>query len=172
MSDWDFIHDMRNDGYSSEQIADATACGYNPWEWQVVEKEKVTSQDVSENSEVIAIFNDLVDCASSYRRLTGRYLQIWGELGELYAEIEFGIRRHKAHAQGSDGKLGNDFIEIKTISPEKKAQQVEVKRAGNFNRLLIVKIDQDYNFEAQFIERKGIFKGDAAIAQVSWKNER
>lgn len=29
MSDWDFLHDMNNDGYSPEQIADAAACGYN-----------------------------------------------------------------------------------------------------------------------------------------------
>jgi hypothetical protein len=33
MSDWDFLHDMHNSGYNSEQIADAAACGYNPWEW-------------------------------------------------------------------------------------------------------------------------------------------
>jgi len=30
MSDWDFLHDMINEGYSSDQIADAAACGYNP----------------------------------------------------------------------------------------------------------------------------------------------
>jgi len=30
MSDWDFLHDMHNDGYSPEEIADAAACGYNP----------------------------------------------------------------------------------------------------------------------------------------------
>ncbi|MDK9706026.1 MAG: hypothetical protein OEL83_03145 [Desulforhopalus sp.] len=38
MSDWDFLHDMHNDGYSAEQIADAAACGYNPWEWQLLEE--------------------------------------------------------------------------------------------------------------------------------------
>ena len=32
MSDWDFLHDMHNEGFSPEQIADAAACGYNPWE--------------------------------------------------------------------------------------------------------------------------------------------
>ena len=32
MSDWDFLHDMHNEGYSPEQIADAAACGYNPWD--------------------------------------------------------------------------------------------------------------------------------------------
>jgi hypothetical protein len=37
MSDWDFLHDMHNDGYSPEQIADAAACGYNPWECNYIE---------------------------------------------------------------------------------------------------------------------------------------
>jgi hypothetical protein len=86
--------------------------------------------------ELVMIFESLVENAMSYHELTGRYLQIWGELGELYAEIKYGIKRHKPHTRGSDGKLGNDFIEIKTISPEKDGGKVQVKRAGNFNRLL------------------------------------
>lgn len=36
MSDWDFLHDMHSADYSPEQIADAAACGYNPWEWELV----------------------------------------------------------------------------------------------------------------------------------------
>ena len=32
MSDWDFLHDMHNEGYSPDQIADAAACGYNPYD--------------------------------------------------------------------------------------------------------------------------------------------
>jgi hypothetical protein len=53
----------------------------------------------------------------NFEALTGRYPQIWGELGEFYAEIKFGIQRHRPHVPGSDGKLGNDFVEVKTISP-------------------------------------------------------
>lgn len=71
---------------------------------------------------------------------------IWGELGELYAEVKYGIKRHKPHTQGSDGKLGNDFFEVKTISPEKSNGQIEVKRAGNFNKLIVVKIDLSFKF--------------------------
>ena len=41
MSDWDFLHDMRDEGYSAEQISDAAACGYNPWEWSPVEFEGI-----------------------------------------------------------------------------------------------------------------------------------
>lgn len=32
MSDWNFLHDMHDDGYSPDQIADAAACGYTPSE--------------------------------------------------------------------------------------------------------------------------------------------
>jgi len=114
------------------------------------------------------LFEDLVESAKSYHCMTGRYLQIWGELGELYAEVKFGIKRHKPHTKGSDGKLDNDFVEIKTISPEKVKKKVQVKRAGNFNKLLIIKIDKDFKFEGRLIDRKDLSKGEGFHAQVSW----
>jgi len=168
MSDWDFLHDMHNDGYSPEQIADAAACGYNPWEWQLVDENELPALYSQENHELVEIFGSVVDSAKSYHALTGRYLQIWGELGELYAEIKYGIKRHKPHTKGSDGKLGNDFVEIKTISPEKDGGQVQVKRAGNFNKLLVIKINERFEFEGRFIERKQLSKGEGAYARVSW----
>lgn len=170
MSDWDFLHDMHNDGYSPDQIAEAADCGYNPWEWQLVYEDDFTEGDSEPDPEIVMIFENLVDNAISYHALTGRYLQIWGELGELYAEIEYGIKRHRPHTRGSDGKLGNDFIEIKTISPEKAGEQVQVKRAGNFNKLLVVKIAKDFTFEGRFIRRKELSKGEGKHARVSWPN--
>ena len=167
MSDWDFLHDMHNEGYSPEQIADAAACGYNPWEWVPVHEPAAHSQV---DPELVVIFEGLVESAMGYHALTGRYLQIWGELGELYAEIKYSIQRHKPHTKGSDGRLGNDFIEIKTISPEKSGQQVQVKRGGNFNKLLVVKISEDFRFEGRFIERKKLSKGDGIHARVSWSS--
>jgi hypothetical protein len=118
--------------------------------------------------EIVRVFEDLVASASNYKALTGRYLQIWGELGELYAELKFGIRRHAPRSQGSDGRMGNDLVEVKTISPEKGNQRVEVKRAGNFNKLLIVRIDADFNFEAKMIDRRALGKGSGKLAKVSW----
>jgi hypothetical protein len=168
MSDWDFLHDMHNDGYSAEQIADAAACGYNPCEWSDVAEESLFDSCPQADPELVLIFEDLVENARSYFELTGRYLQIWGELGELYAEIKYGIKRHKPFTRGSDGKLGNDFIEIKTISPEKEGGQVQVKRAGNFNKLLVVKISEMFEFEGRLIERKRLSKGDGTYARVSW----
>ena len=118
--------------------------------------------------ELSILFEDLVENARSYYNFTGRYLQIWGELGELFAEVKFGIKRHKPHTRGSDGKLGNDFVEIKTISPEKGGGQVQVKRARNFNKLLVVKISKEFEFEGRFVDRKDLSKGLGTHARVSW----
>ncbi|HDZ3716240.1 TPA: hypothetical protein RSW55_004276 [Vibrio vulnificus] len=183
MGDWDHLHDMYNEGYSADQIAEAAACGYNPYEfdpddfgyssdeWEVVDSN--FSSDMPEiNPELESIFERLVDSAEAFYTLTNRYLQIWGELGELYAEIAYGIKRHKPHTKGSDGKLGNDFIEIKTISPEKSKDEVRVKRAGNFNKLLIVKISEDFTFEAKLIARKDLPKGDGKHAKASWDRKQ
>ncbi|REL34687.1 hypothetical protein [Thalassotalea euphylliae] len=177
MSDWEFLHDMQNEGYSADQIADAAACGYNPWEWQPFDEGDLPTADFEIDPEIQFIFEDLVESAQAYHDLTGRYLQIWGELGELYAEVKFGIKRHKPHVQGSDGKIGNDFVEIKTISPEKSGEQVQVKRAGNFNKLLVVKITDNFEFEGRIIRRKNLTKGEGKHAKVSWsalpdENER
>lgn len=124
----------------------------------------------SANPELVMVFEDLVKAALEYKSITGRYLQIWGELGELFAEIKYGIKRHKPMTQGSDGKIGNDFVEVKTISPEKGNGQVQVKRAGNFNKLLVVKITEDFEFESRMIDRKTMKKGEGKHAKVNWNS--
>lgn len=181
MGDWEYLHDMHNEGYSADQISDAAACGYNPYdfnlelsalglspkEWEVADN-NFNSELSKVNPKLRVIFEGLVGSAEAFYKLTNRYLQIWGELGELYAEINYGIKRHKPHTKGSDGKLGNDFIEIKTISPEKNKEEVKVKRAGNFNKLLIVKISSDFTFEGQLIARKDLPKGEGKYAKASW----
>jgi hypothetical protein len=172
MSDWDFLHEMHTRGNGPSDIADAAACGYapweSPWEWVDIPEQELPQPDQPVDPELCSLFESLVDTAKKYHEITGRYLQIWGELGELYAEVKHGIKRHKPHAKGSDGKLGNDFVEVKTISPEKSREQVQVKFAGNFNKLLVVKIAKDFQFESRLIARKALPKGDSSHAQVSW----
>jgi len=118
------------------------------WEYinqlQDLQDPKDTVPPVSD--ELRDIFDSLKHTAAAYKQHTGRYLDIFGELGELYAEIELGINRHKLNAPGSDGRLGNDFIEVKTISPLKQDDKVRVKRDGNFNKLYVVKISENFFF--------------------------
>ena len=120
---------------------------------------------------VVETFLSVVDAAERYRRSAGRHLALFGELGELFAEIKFGIKRHRRiGTPGSDGRLGNDFVEIKTISPDKRTNRVQVKRSGNFNQLVVVKISDDFEFEAKMIPRKLLSKGKGRYASVSWSS--
>lgn len=120
------------------------------------------------NLEVVKIFHELVALAAAYKQETGRHLQLWGELGELYAEIKYGVVRHRPGTQGSDGRIGNDWIEVKTISPEKLNEVIQVKRAGNFNKLLVVRISEDFEFQAKLIDRKLLGRGKGKHAKVPW----
>lgn len=142
------------------------------WNWingQLADQE-LQREYPKANIEVVRIFDDLVALAEAYKSETGRYLQIWGELGELYAEIKFGVVRHRPGAQGSDGRIGNDWIEVKTISPEKTNEKVHVKRTGNFNKLLVVKINDDFQFEARIIDRSALKKSGRSHARASWES--
>lgn len=121
--------------------------------------------------ELIRLFKEMVESAHQYRALTGRYLQIWGELGEMYAELKYGITRHKPMTQGSDGRMGNELVEVKTISPEKLSGKIEVKRAGNFSVLCVVKINQKFEFESRLIHRKLLGKGPGKHARYEWLPE-
>jgi hypothetical protein len=170
MGDWDFLYEMNERGYSAEEIADAAGCGVAPWQWKYVDRDWVDSQlkDTPEDDvysiepcepfesrdgfpysilEQTEIFQDLVECATRHFENTGRYLQVWGELGEIYAEIKFGLRRHGTHTAGSDGTINGKLVEVKTISPEKSNDRVIVKSQGDFEQLLIVRIDQDFQFQ-------------------------
>lgn len=120
--------------------------------------------------ELREIFDALVHTAAAYKQHTGRYLDVFGELGELYAEIELGLERHKLNTRGSDGRLGDDFIEVKTISPMKQDDKVRVKRQGNFNKLYVVKISENFFFEGRMIDRQELKKGDGKFASVRFGN--
>ena len=142
------------------------------WEWinQQLYKQELKERCPEASIELTQIFEELVDIAADYKHIRGRYLPVFGELGELFAEITFGIERHKPGTQGSDGRLGNDFIEVKTITPEKKSAKVMVKRKGNFNKLLVVKISEEFEFEARILDRKNMSKGSGKLATVSWSS--
>ena len=160
MSDWDFLHEMHERGYSADEIADAAGSGAAPWEWEQIDREW-TRQELREefpfgSLEQVEIFCDLVDCAANYFEITGRYIQIWGELGELYAEIKHGLIRHVAHTAGSDGMIDDRLVEVKTISPEKGSDRVLVKSQGDFEQLLIVRIDSEFRFSSKLLDRSAL----------------
>ena len=126
------------------------------------------NQRTQKNPQLWELLDELVETARNYLEITGRHLPIYGELGELYGEARYGIKRHKPFTQGSDGKLGNDFVEIKTISPFKSGNTISVKRAGNFSKLLIVKISEDFDFKAKMLDRKILQKGPGKHIKAKW----
>ena len=141
------------------------------WDWinQQVYEQDLRKKYSQAEPELIEVFERFVELAADYKLLTGHYLQVWGELGELYAQIKFGIKRHRPKSQGSDGKIGNDFVEIKTISPEKSKHEIAVKRAGHFSKLVVVKVSEDFEFEARIIDRHALRKGTGKVASVPWQ---
>jgi hypothetical protein len=189
MSDWDFLHEMHDRGHSAEEIALAAGVGYAPWEEECLSKEWIDAELLDQPPEAAdavqpreqfrsregfpysvreqaAIFEDLVDCAKRHFRNTGRYLQMWGELGEIYAEIKFGLRRHGSHQAGSDGTIAGKLVEVKTISPEKTKHHVLVKRQGDFQQLLIVRIEEDFKFTGKLIDRNRLTDGGGRLLRA------
>lgn len=182
MSDWDFLHEMRERGHSDDEIALAAGVGYAPWDEAYISRDWIDEElkDLSPDAaralkpkeqfksrdgfplsaqEQTEIFEDLVDCAERHFRNTGRYLQVWGELGEIYAEIKFGLCRHATHQAGSDGIIDGKLVEVKTISPEKSSDRVVVKSRGDFEQLLIVRIDDQFDFTGKLIDRDKLSGG-------------
>lgn len=156
-----------NDNYAFYDSEDGE---WVTWDWvnDELHKQDIQAEWPEADPDLVMLFEDLLAVARTYKSMTGRYLQIWGELGEFYAEIRYGLKLNKAHQQGSDGRKDNDYYEIKTISPEKSDLSVLVKRDGNFNKLIVVKIDENFEIESRMIDRKQLKKGEGKYARTNW----
>lgn len=113
-------------------------------------------------------FVQIMDLAESYHSDTGLHLNLWGDIGELFAAITIGIKLHRSHAQGSDGRVGNDFVEVKTISPVKGKDIVAVKRAGHFNAVYVVKVNDRFEVSGRLIKRSKLPKGTGKYIRIPW----
>jgi hypothetical protein len=117
------------------------------------------------------LIEDMIVISRNYLEETGRHLPIYGQLGEQYAARRFGIELHDAPcAQGSDGRIENMLVEIKTISPLRDSRHVRVKKSGNFGALVIVKIDADFRIDAKLIKRRDLPKPQGEHYLVSWND--
>ncbi|MEQ9246366.1 MAG: hypothetical protein RLO21_10300, partial [Nitratireductor sp.] len=117
---------------------------------------------------LIPIFEQLISTAEHYYNITGRHLQVYGDIGELYGAITYGIKLHKNYAQGSDGRLKNDFIEVKTITPFNKKNRISVSLSGHFNKLFVVKINPDFEISGRLIKRCDLPKSDGKNLVLKW----
>lgn len=117
------------------------------------------------------IFQALVGCAARHFENTGRYLQVCGELREIYAEIKFGLRRHGPHVAGSDGTIAGKLVEMKIMSPEKASDRVFVKSQGNFEQLLILRIGRDFQFQGRPFDRSELTRASGKFLRERLKDE-
>lgn len=119
---------------------------------------------------LIPFFEDLLSLAESYHLETGLHLAVYGDIGELFGAITYGIHLNKTYAQGSDGRLGNDHVEIKTITPFKSTDVVVVDRSRHFNKLFVVKINEDFHVSGRMIDRKRLPKRPGRYLRVRWSD--
>jgi len=131
-------------------------------EWRA----KYPNGDIS----LVPIFEQLISVAEDYYDVTGSHLQVYGDIGELYGAITHGIKLHKNYAQGSDGRLGNDFVEIKTITPFSRNNRVSIKLSGHFSKLFIVKINEHFAISGRMINRADLPKSESKNLVLRWRN--
>ena len=116
---------------------------------------------------LVSIFENLIGTAEDYHLHTGKHLQVYGDIGELYGAITHGIKLHRNYAQGSDGRLGNDLVEVKTITPFKSNDRVTLNLRRNFSMVFLVKITSDFEVRGKLIPRKALprVKGDKLVLE-------
>lgn len=119
----------------------------------------------------------LLKASEEYHDRTGRYLDVYGAIGELYGAVVWDISlHHKMNAQGSDGRLGNDFVEIKTIGPKSRKNETAVKMSGNFSQLLVVKVGEFGSHEhvagvkvtGRLVRRGDLGGASTGKARIAW----
>ena len=93
---------------------------------------------------------------------------MYGDIGELFGAITYGIKLNKTYAQGSDGRLENDHVEIKTITPFKTKDVVMVDTSRHFNKLLVVKINAEFQVSGRMVSRKQLPKRSGRYVRIRW----
>lgn len=80
------------------------------------------------------VFDDPISTAEHYHRLSGRSLQVYGNIGELYSCKTYGLNLDRNYAQGSDGRICNGLVQVKIITPFKSKDRVNLNLARSFGR--------------------------------------
>jgi hypothetical protein len=131
-------------------------------------RQEIAARYPNADFEIVQVFEDLLATAEHYHLLTGRHLQVYGDIGELYGVITHGLKLHRNYAQGSDGRIGNHFVEVKTITPFKSNDVVALNLKRNFSKVLIVKINEDFEVRGKLIDRKSLPKIKGNRLMLAW----
>lgn len=83
---------------------------------------------------------------------------------ESFLEADFGILRMTVLVAFLTLAVGYSLGQLLA----KADVMLRVKRSGYFNKLLIIKISEDFSFESKFIARKKLSKGSGKYARAKW----
>lgn len=119
---------------------------------------------------LVPYFKALVGMSADYHADTGRHLHSYGDIGELFGAIVYGIDLHRNFATGSDGRLGDDFVEIKTIAPFSTKDRVRLRLDRHFSQLLLVKINKDFQISGRMIPRRSLPPGSGKYMTIRWED--
>jgi hypothetical protein len=61
-------------------------------------------------------------------------------------------------------------VEVKTITPFKRKDEVVVDLSGNFSKLLVVKINEEFQVSGRMIDRKDIPRRKGRYLRVKWSD--
>lgn len=64
--------------------------------------------------------------------------------------------------------LGDDFVEVKTITPFKRSDTVTLNLRRNFSKVLIVRIDADFEVRSALVDRRKLLKVKGPYLKLNW----
>ena len=114
-------------------------------------------------------FLGMLHAARRFHRDTGRYLTIYGDIGEVFACAVLGMKLNRACAKGSDGRVGNDHVEVKTLSPRSATLCATVRKDRHFTQVLLVRVTPQHKVSARLIDRGRLTFDGQGQCQLDWR---
>lgn len=115
-----------------------------------------------------ALYDSLLTTAERHHKLTGRHLNVFGDIAELYATIAHNIRFGRNDEAGREGRLGDDHYTVKCISPNNTSDTVNLDMSGNFSHVVVVKITADFRVSGRVIARKDLPGSSDQLRKLRW----
>jgi hypothetical protein len=142
-----------------------------PSEFGLLDDADVEEDDEDETPEPsVELLFRILAAKNHYENTLNEISRDWGPIGEAYLAECFNVKLCSRHTEGHDGRLGDDLIEIKTITPHKRRAFVTVKRGGNFSVLAVVRVTSDITFAVRFVRRDQLPRGNGGKRiVVTWE---
>lgn len=158
-SSWDVIGDLVRGGFKDRYTSYLT--DLNHQRFRTLRQRATTPSQV-------ARFGEMLDRTRDYHQATGGHLHLYGDLGELFGAITYGIRLDHSYTGAVDGHLGRDAVMIKTLTPFADHDQVTIHLDVAFSKLLLVRIDETFAVSGRMIERQDLNTATDNRLSLTW----